>query len=53
VVAKESRLRDISAELDRLAVTEDSRPLTATEAKRKRQLQAQYTAIVNELEKLL
>jgi hypothetical protein len=53
VVAKESRLRDISAELDRLAVTEDSRPLTAIEVKRKQQLQAQYIAIVNELEKLL
>lgn len=52
VVAKESRLRDIEAALDRIAVTEASRPLTAVETKRKRQLEAQYTAIVTDLEKL-
>ena len=52
VVAKESRLRDVEAQLRNLVSIEASRPLSAAEQQRKRQLESQYSAIVSELEKM-
>ena len=52
VVAKESRLRDVEAQLRDLAAAEASRPLSSSEMQRKQQLESQYGAIVSELEKM-